>query len=146
MRRNLEQLKALTQAFGRQLILKIFRMRSWKTEKLRYAQWRSTQVQPTDTLKALIPRLEAVGAFDKAKYLGSAKGISLSERFFTSGQNREYPTAATWDLVKRGLDSKIEQALSGGNKTRASALLGLKDELITKIGKTEAGQVWNQAR
>lgn len=111
-----------------------------------YEQFRATKVHPTDELKALVPRLEKVGAFDEAEILGSAKGVDINRKFFTGGPQKEWPTAETWDLVKRGLDSKIEQAYSGGNKTRAAALIGLKNEMVGEIEKTPGGQIWKQAR
>ncbi len=131
-----------------------------------YKQWRNMEVQPTPELEALIPRLQAAGAFDEANFLGAVKGKNIRQAFFTPGGESifvakpptgeltqmqlpkvtTFPTTETWDLVKRGLDSKIEQALSAGNKTRVGALLSLKNDLIGEIGKTEAGQVWNQAR
>jgi hypothetical protein len=111
-----------------------------------YNQWRTMQVRPTQALKDLIPRLEKVGAFDEAEFLSNATGRPMNRNFFTTGQQKDFPTTETWDLVKRGLDSKIEAAYATGNKTRAAALVGMKRELIDEIGKTPAGQVWNQAR
>jgi Cell Wall Hydrolase len=111
-----------------------------------YNQWRTMQVHPTQSLKDLIPRLEKVGAFDEAEFLSNATGRPMNRNFFTTGQQKDFPTTETWDLVKRGLDSKIEAAYATGNKTRAAALVGMKHELIDEIGKTPAGQVWNQAR
>lgn len=142
--------QALNNAFGNKVDIEQFGQmiaenRAAAADPL-YAQFRSMRVTPTPELKALIPRLEHVGAFEEAKYLGAAKDIDINEKFFTPGSNKAFPTTATWDLVKRGVDSKIEQALSSGNKTRAAALIGLKQELISEIGQTPAGQVWNQAR
>jgi hypothetical protein len=48
--------------------------------------------------------------------------------------------------VKRGLDSRIDQAYSKGDKTEARALIGLKSELIDEIEKTPAGDIWRRAR
>jgi len=157
---------ALTHAFGNKVDLEGFKgmiteNRAAAADPL-YEQWRSMQVQPTPELNALVPRLKAAGAFDEAQYLAGTRGKPITEPFPTGeeptltqaiqqlhGQGKgpaQYPTTETWDLIKRGLDSKIEQAYSGGNKTRAAALIGLKNDLINEIGKTDAGQVWNQAR
>ena len=157
---------ALTQAFGNKVDLEGFKNmiaenRAAAADPL-YEQWRSMQVQPTPELDALMPRLKAAGAFDEAQYLASTRGKPITEPFPTGeqptlttaiqqlhGQAKapaQYPTTETWDLIKRGLNSKIEQAYSGGNKTRAAALIGLKNDLINEVGKTPAGQVWNQAR
>jgi hypothetical protein len=111
-----------------------------------YAQWRSMQVHPTRELQALIPRLEDVGAFDEAEFLSKASGVPMNRSFFVGGPQKEFPTTQTWDLVKQGLDSKIEQAIAVPNMKRARALLQLKGELVSEIEKTNAGQVWRQAR
>ena len=157
---------ALTQAFGNKVDLEGFKNmlaenRAAAADPL-YEHWRSMQVQPTPELDALMPRLKAAGAFDEAQYLASTRGKPITEPFPSGEQPTltqaiqqlhgkakapaQYPTTETWDLIKRGLDSKIEQAYSAGNKTRAAALIGLKNDLITEVGKTPAGQVWNQAR
>jgi hypothetical protein len=141
---------ALNSAFGNKVNIEGFKNaitenRAAVADPL-YEQWRSMKVTPTPALKALIPRLQSVGAFDEAEFLGAAKGIAVNQKFFTPGAQKEFPTTETWDLVKRGLDSKIEQAYAGGNKTRAAVLLQLKGDLIDEIGRTDAGQVWRQAR
>lgn len=143
---------ALTQATGIGPDVNVVDLKNFWTESRKaaadpiYQQWRSMQVHPTDALKDMIPRLEKVGAFDEAEYLSGATGTPINRNFFTGGPQKAYPTTETWDLVKRGLDSKIEQAYSAGNNTRARALVGLKGELLAEIEKTPAGQVWKQAR
>lgn len=102
-----------------------------------YKQFRSTPITMTPELQAMVPRLQAVGAFNEAKFLAGAKGIPI---------NMKRPTAETWDLVKRGLDSSIETALNTGNKTRAGALLELKHELLDEIRKAPGGAIYDQAR
>lgn len=111
-----------------------------------YQQFRDTSVNPTDELKALIPRLEHAGAFDQAEKISGISGEPINKKFFTTGTQKEYPTAQSWDYVKRGLDSKIDQAYAGGDKTTARALVSLKNEMIGEIEKTNAGQIWKQAR
>jgi hypothetical protein len=111
-----------------------------------YEQWRNTQVYPTPELKAMIPRLEAAGAFNQAEHLSGISGEPITRNFFTSGPRKEYPTTQTWDYVKRGLDSKIDQAYAGGDRTTARELVGLRGQLINEIERTPAGQVWRQAR
>lgn len=111
-----------------------------------YSQWRSMQVHPTPEIKAMIPRLDAAGAFDQAEKLSGITGEPINKTFFTGGPNKSFPTTQTWDYVKRGLDSKIDQAYAAGDKTTARALINLKSDLINEIGKTPAGQVWQQAR
>jgi hypothetical protein len=111
-----------------------------------YQQWRDTQVQPTSELKSLMPRLEAAGAFDQAERLSGISGEPMNRKFFTGGPQKEFPTTQSWDYVKRGLDSKIDQAYAAGDKTLARSLVGLKGELVDEIEKTPAGDVWRRAR
>lgn len=111
-----------------------------------YEQWRNASVFPTDKLKSLMPRLESAGAFDQAEKLSSISGSPINKKFFTTGTQKEFPTAESWDYVKRGLDSKIDQAYSGGDKTLARSLVGLKQEMLEEIEKTPAGKIWKQAR
>lgn len=111
-----------------------------------YQAWRDTQVQPTDELKVLIPRLEAAGAFGLAEESAAVRGVPLNKKFFTGGPQKEYPTTESWDLVKRGLDRKIDQAYRAGDNKHAADLVQLKNELVGEIGKTDAGKIWTQAR
>jgi len=143
---------ALTKATGVRGDFDITRYEKFLTEARKaasdplYQQFRDTKVYPTAELKALVPRLEKVGAFDEAEFLSGATGTPINRNFFTGGPQKAFPTTETWDLVKRGLDSKIEQAYSAGNNTRARALIGLKGEMVDEIEKTNAGLVWKQAR
>ena len=129
-----------------------------------YNQWRSMEVQPTDELKALIPRLQKAGAFSMADELSGISGEPINKVHFTHPSDpfermtkEEYndfvktgvahaPTTQTWDYVKRGLDRRIDQAYRAGDKTLGRELVKLKNEMINEIGKTNAGKVWNQAR
>lgn len=141
---------ALTKAMGKSTNVEDFRnfwteTRAAASDPL-YEQFRSMKVQPTDKLKELIPRLEAAGAFGQAEELAGISGKSLNVKFFTGGPNKEFPTAESWDLVKRGLDRRIDQAYRAGDKTLGRELVKLKGETIGEIEKTSAGKVWNQAR
>lgn len=111
-----------------------------------YEQWRTMQVHPTPEIKALIPRLEASGAFNAAEELGGITGKPLNRNFFTGGSKKDFPTTETWDLVKQGLDRRIDAAYSSNDKRLASKLIELKGELIGEIEKTPAGDVWRRAR
>lgn len=113
-----------------------------------YNQFRTMKVQPTAEIKALIPRLEKAGAFDMAEELSGISGKPIDRKFFTPGAQKDYPTAETWDYVKRGLDRRIGQALdkTKPDKDLARELLNLKGEMLAEIDKTPAGQVWRQAR
>lgn len=111
-----------------------------------YEQWRTMQVHPTPEIKALIPRLEASGAFNAAEELGGITGKPLNKNFFTGGSKKDFPTTETWDMVKQGLDRRIDAAYSSNDKKLASKLIELKGELIGNIEKTPAGDVWRRAR
>jgi len=113
-----------------------------------YQQYRTMAVQPTKEIKALIPRLEKAGAFDLAEELSGISGNPINRKFFTGGPQKEFPTAETWDYVKRGLDRRISQALdkTKPDKDLARELLNLKNEMLAEIDKTPAGQVWQKAR
>lgn len=113
-----------------------------------YQQYRTMSVQPTKEIKALIPRLEKAGAFDLAEELSGISGNPINRNFFTGGPQKAFPTAETWDYVKRGLDRRISQALdkTKPDKDLARELLNLKNEMLAEIDKTPAGQVWQKAR
>ena len=113
-----------------------------------YQQYRTMAVQPTKEIKALIPRLEKAGAFDLAEELSGISGNPINRNFFTGGPQKAFPTAETWDYVKRGLDRRISQALdkTKPDKDLARELLNLKNEMLAEIDKTPAGQVWQKAR
>lgn len=113
-----------------------------------YQQYRTMSVQPTKEIKALIPRLEKAGAFDLAEELSGISGNPINRNFFTGGPQKAFPTAETWDYVKRGLDRRISQALdkTKPDKDLARELLNLKNEMLAEIDKTPAGKVWQKAR
>lgn len=111
-----------------------------------YTQWRKMQVQPTDKLKDLLPRLEASGALDLAQESAAITGKPFNKKFFTPGPQKEYPTTESWDLAKRGLDRRIDKAYRDGDKKHAADLIQLKNDMLGEIEKTPAGKVWQQAR
>lgn len=111
-----------------------------------YQQWESMRVEPTDEIKALMPRLRKAGAFKRAMELADVTGDPVTRKFFTGGNTKDFPTTQTWNYVKQGLDRQIDAAYSGGDKTMARALIGLKGEMLEQIEKTNAGKVWSKAR
>lgn len=142
--------KVLTDAMGPRTNIEDFKKFTTETRAAAadplYEQWRTMPVTPTKELKALMPRLEAAGAFDNAEELAKITGKSFDKKFFTPGAQKNFPTAESWDLAKQGLDRKIDSAYSAGDKGLARALIGLKHDMISEIEKTPAGKVWNQAR
>lgn len=111
-----------------------------------YDAFRKTKIYPTPEIQALVPRLEAAGAFKMADELAGIRGTTGTEKFFVGGPQKEFPSAETWDLVKRGLDRRISSALDGSDKTLARELLQLKHDMLTEVEKTEGGKIWKQAR
>jgi len=113
-----------------------------------YDKFRTLQVHPTPEIKALIPRLEAAGAFNKAEEIAGISGRPFEKNFFTGGSQKSYPTTEAWDLVKRSLDSRISAALDATkpDKNVASELLKLKSDLIGAIDKSNAGPTYKAAR
>ncbi len=112
-----------------------------------YEAFRSTRVPPTETIKKdIIPRLEAAGAFTAAEELAGITGRPFTQKFFTGGPQKEFPTAEAWDLAKRGLDRRISAAYDRGDNTLGKALVELKHDMIREVEKAPGGQVWRQAR
>jgi len=114
-----------------------------------YRAFRETQITPTPELVELIPRLKSAGAFSKAKELAGISGVPWQQEQFMAGVPGKYPTARTWDLVKRSLDSKISKAFRDGDNTTGSALKALRGELITAIDAHPdplVQNVWKNAR
>lgn len=112
-----------------------------------YEQFRQTKVYPSDEIKKnIIPRLEAAGAFKSAEELAGITGRPFTQNFFTTGVQKEFPTAEAWDLAKRGLDRRISAAYDKGDNTLGKALVQLKHDMIREVEKSPGGQVWRQAR
>lgn len=113
-----------------------------------YDKFRSMQVHPTPEIKALIPRLEAAGAFNKAEEIAGISGRPFEKKFFTGGPQKEFPTTEAWDLVKRSLDSRISAALDATkpDKNVASELMKLKEDMLREVDKSNAGPVYKAAR
>lgn len=129
----------------RQLVKTIDTMQDAASKPL-YDAFRATKVHPTDEIKGLIPRLEKAGAFKMADELAGIAGRPTTETFFTGGPNKAFPTAETWDYVKRGLDRRISTALDSGDKELSRELIKLKKEMIAEIEKTDGGKIWKKAR
>lgn len=110
-----------------------------------YQAWEAAKVQPTDKLKALIPRLEGAGAFAKAEEISKITGEPINTSFFTAGNTKDFPTAKSWQYVKQGLNTRIDEAYRAGQKEIAGALVDLKDELTTELYKTKAGKLLEKA-
>lgn len=107
-----------------------------------YNAFRNTEIPMTPALQELVQPLKKAGAFAKAKELNA----------LTPGAeplNMKVPTAQTWDLVKRALDSRVGPLLRKGDKVTAGKLIDLKGKLIEAIDNhpdpTVRG-VWRTAR
>lgn len=114
-----------------------------------YAAWRDTRVDPTPELKALLPRLEAADVISAARAKAAKEGVPFDRNFFTPGQQKNFPTAQSWDYVKRGLDSKIATAQRGGDYDEVRILTGLRRDLVQSIDNhpnSKVAGVWREAR
>lgn len=111
-----------------------------------YNAFRATKIHPTQEVKDLIPRLEKAGAFKLADELAGIAGRPTTESFFTTGAQKSFPTAESWDYVKRGLDRRISTALDGGDKELGRELIKLKKEMLAEVEKTDGGKTWKKAR
>lgn len=111
-----------------------------------YDAFRATKIHPTQEIKDLIPRLEKAGAFKLADELAGIAGRPTTENFFTTGSQKAFPTAETWDYVKRGLDRRISTALDSGDKELGRELTKLKKEMLNEVEKTDGGKTWKKAR
>lgn len=85
-----------------------------------YDRFRATPIKPTENLARILDRAQKAGAYDSAQRLIEMEGID--------------PTKASSnglfiDLIKRGLDSKIETAQRAGDNTMARALTGIASDL-----------------
>lgn len=144
---------ALTTSFGpRTNVLDTMRSmraaRSAQADPL-YDAWRDTQVHPTPELKALMPRLEAADVISLARSKAAKEGLPFDQSFFTPGPQKAYPTAQSWDYVKRGLDSKIATAQRAGDNDEVRVLSGIRGDLIHAIDNhpnPDVAGVWQQAR
>jgi len=118
-----------------------------------YAAFRSLEVTPTPELDALIPRLESVGAFGQARALARAEGIPWQGVFEggEAGEAVRFPTAQTWDLVKRSIDTLIDGSFrpDGAPSNWTRVYTRLKNELVDAIDNhpdARIGDIWKQAR
>ena len=116
-----------------------------------YDQWRTQAIHPTDEIKALYPRLNAVGAFGEAQAKAAAEGVPFDQNFFTTGDQKAFPTAQSWDYVKRALDDKIAASKNTqtGEKTDWTRIYtGIKNDLMSAIENSNSpgAKVWAQAR
>lgn len=101
-----------------------------------YRRFRDTKIFPTPEIKELLPILHEVpGLFSDAQAFARIKRVPWQENFFTTGEQKAFPTAQTWDLVKQALDAKIEASYGPlGRPTKwTSAYTQLKNELVNAL-------------
>ena len=74
-----------------------------------YQDFRNQKIYPTPELKDVMQDLQNVpGVFGIAKSLARLRKEPFDENFFTTGEQKNFPTASSWDLIKRALDNKIQ--------------------------------------
>jgi hypothetical protein len=118
-----------------------------------YNQFRKTPVPFTPELEALLPRLRSARAFTLAKEIAEVRGTNWTQTLHSfnpqtgkANPSVTYPTTESWDLIKRGLDRRIDTAYRAGDNTMGRELVALKRDLISAIDKSPAGNVYRQAR
>ena len=115
-----------------------------------FKQWKSTTVQPTDELKALVTGLEEKGFLKEANELAEARKLAGKEvpsmkNFFTTGERKDWPTAESYGYLR----SAISNRLAGEkNPDLIRAWRGVRDRLDKAIEESNqpAAKVWKQAR
>lgn len=118
---------ALTSELGAPLNVPqtIEKMRSAATARATpwYDQFRATPIKPSENMYGILDRAKKAGAFDSAQKLMEMDGID---------PNKATGNGQFLDLIKRGLDSKIEAAKSSGDRTLVRSLTGIASDLRTE--------------
>lgn len=110
-----------------------------------YKQFRTTEVHPTPEIQAILPRLEEAGALAMGEKFAKIDGVPFDKAFFAPGATKRFPTAESWSYIKQGLNGLIDKAYSGGDKTLARKLIGLKRDMWTELKKAPGGNILAQA-
>lgn len=125
-----------------------------------YQAFRDMQITPTPEMLDtgpgnLMDRLRAADVFGMARRLAAERGVPYDEAFDTLGTpegGQRFPTAASWDLIKRALDAKIQETIDPVTG-RPSAFTGprvqMKNDLINSINNhpnQQIGQLWRTGR
>lgn len=120
-----------------------------------YDVWRATKITPTPAVKQLTQELEAHGLLASAKAIAARKSLATGqpvepmENFFTTGERKDWPTAASWDYVKQAVDDKIASSYNGYRPTEATRdWVQLKNRIIDTVAKSspDAAEKWEAAR
>jgi hypothetical protein len=119
-----------------------------------YQAFRELSIPPTQQMLDLMPRIQAAGALGQARRIAAIEGIPWLDTFDMMGTPEgmlRAPTAQSWDLIKRGLDAKIESSFGPlGQPTNYTRIYTqLKNELISAIDnhpEPGIGQMWRAAR
>ncbi len=126
-----------------------------------YKAFHSTRVPPTPEIEALLPRLRVAGVVRKAVETAGMRGDPYDEAFFTPSAaassspgalgTANYPTAASWDIMKQALDKKIEASFTPLGKPTGDTrdLMSIKNALVDAIDNhpdPAVAGVWKRAR
>lgn len=98
-----------------------------------YNAWRSTKIFPTPELKDLAQFFEQEGLFKDANRLLRSERQPTTVSFFTTGPDKDWPTAQAWSYVKQTLDGRITKALAAGDKNEARIALNMKTNLVNAL-------------
>ena len=120
-----------------------------------YEEWQATKITPTDDVKALVTQLDDAGYLDKARAaakeesLGTGEPVDPMENFFTTGEQKDWPTAASWDKIKQAVDADITKSYVDYRPTTSTKNLTMLKNRIDDIvanSSPEAHAKWMAAR
>lgn len=121
-----------------------------------FEQFRSMKVHPTEDVKTLTGQLDELGYLKDARRIAkeeaaaTGKPVEPTENFFTTGDQKDWPTTRSWSYVKQAVDEKIANSYDAhGIPTQATRRLReLKGRIDSVIGDSspETKKVWDEAR
>jgi hypothetical protein len=122
-----------------------------------YDAFHATKVFPTQPLKDVMPVINSEGLAADAKRIANidsantGKPVQFDENFFTTGNQKNFPTASSWDYIKRAIDGRIEKSYNelGKPTTDTYLLTKLRDKIVDAIDNhpdPAVAGVWQQAR
>ena len=154
--------KALDEAFGpaenmTQRTLETISDRTRASDP-KYIKYRDKVFQPTPEIKAFTIRLEKHGLLAEAELLAELEATATSQpvapmrNFFTTGERKDWPTAQSWNNVKKAIDDKIAKSYnSRGEATEYTHLYTqMKNQLDSVLGRSKVNKdafaAWKDAR
>ena len=132
------------------------RINQLKSSAPLYKRFEDLQIFPTPKIKALLESpgngqpspLAFAGVFGKAREFAGLQGIPWKQNFFTTGAQKSFPTAQSWQLIKEALDSQIQASIKDGVPQKRTYLLQeVREKLMDALDThPDVGDIWQQAR